>query len=155
MTMDSLPVLRPNVAFWSALRSRSNRPESTAGFHPNDRASPRKSMTVNFTDHRMTAIPVPMWAVGTALVGKVDEDGIVHLTEQDPLVIVVVRKTPEDHNPASAFNRAREEYPSLRWRERSSIYNGTGMRGEAPPYWCMLMTRKADGSVETPLCQRE
>jgi hypothetical protein len=149
--MTSVPQLRPNTAFWSALRSRSHRPDLAAGFHLSDRASPSHSLTVNFTDHRMTAIPVPKWAVGTALVGNVSEDGIVHLTEEHPLVIVVVRKTPDDDNPASAFNRAREDYPSLRWRERSSIYNGTGMRGEAPPYWCMLMTRKADGSVETDI----
>lgn len=151
--MASIPhqQLRPNSAFWSALRSRTTRPESTAGFNRDPLSGPIQSLTVNFTDHRMAAIPVPKWSVGTALVGKVDENGIVDLTEQDPLVIVAVRKTPRDHSPASAFNRAREEYPSLRWRERSSIYNGTGMRGEAPPYWCMLMTRKADGSVETDI----
>lgn len=148
MTMNDSKAIRPNAAFLSAIGSRGDRSESVAGFHQDPLVSPMHSLTVTFVDGRMLTIPLPKWDAATTLVGKVDKNGCVDLTEQDALLIVVARKTPQDSSPAGAFNRARADYPSLRWTARSSIYNGAGARGEAPSYWCMVLTRKANGDVE-------
>lgn len=148
MTMDDLTAIRPNAAFLSAIQARTNRSASDAGFHQNPRVDPMHSLTVTFVDGGMLPIPLPKWDAATALVGKVDKNGCVDLTEQDALLIVVARKTPQDSSPAGAFNRARADYPSLLWTARSSIYNGAGARGEAPPYWCMVLTRNANGQVD-------
>lgn len=132
-----------NSAFWSS-RVGAVTGGGAAAFHNDPLMG--QSVTLNFSNRSMTGIPVPKFAVGYALHGKV-ENGVVDLTPEHPLLIIFVRKTPKHDTCAGAFWDAREHYPTLQLRELSAIHNG-GMPGEPPPYWCMRMTRNEEGVLE-------